>query len=148
MLQVLEAIYLGKAMPSSGGGGGAAGADTSLSNLTAAGKEVVANLSMPSNSFVDISPTQGQLYTAVADGYIFVAANSTIAPQIVVYTADTVSIDAGIVIISSYCNISDYSQTVRAYCPIQKGQKFVIYFNSIVYAHFVYAKGSEPTQGA
>lgn len=135
-----------KTFPLGEGGGGGCGADTSLSNLTAAGKEVAGTMSMPSNSFVDITPTSGQLYTAVADGYIFVAANSAIAPQIIVYTADTVSIDTGTVILSSYCNISDYSQTVRAYCPIQKGQKFVIHFTSIAYAHFVYAKGSEPQQ--
>ena len=59
---------------SSTGGGGTSGADTSLSNLTAAGKEVAATMSMPSSVKDELSTSgaSGSQYTAPADGYFYI----------------------------------------------------------------------------
>lgn len=49
--------------------GGGSGADTSLSNITSAGKGVITNMAAPSNSYTDLTPTNGGTYTAPADGW-------------------------------------------------------------------------------
>lgn len=45
-------------------------ANVALDNLTSAGKEVCANLAMPSNRYIDLTlGASGSSYTAPADGY-------------------------------------------------------------------------------
>lgn len=150
MLQVLEAIYLGKATPSSGGG--TSGADTSLSNLTAAGKERVSHLTMPGDNRIDLSLVGPDvLMTAPSDGYIIVA------------MTDSQDYLHGFVLSSDATSINDFPsrytfvigrygiQAGRFTCPISKGQKFAYLTSngqSAQWLKFIYARGSEPTQGA
>lgn len=55
-----------------------AGANTSLSNLTDAGKIQAAHLSMPSNVYDELTvPASGTILTAPADGVFFLAGRST-----------------------------------------------------------------------
>ena len=53
------------------------GANTSLSNLTDAGKIQVAHLAMPGDVYDDLTPVNDQIYTAPADGYYMVFGIST-----------------------------------------------------------------------
>lgn len=57
-------------------------ANVDLSNLTTAGKEVAAKVSMPSNSYIDLTlGASGSTYTAPADGYIIFSKSATAAYQ-------------------------------------------------------------------
>lgn len=58
----------------------ASGVDADLSNLTSTGKEVVANLGMPSNTYIDLTlGSSGSTYTAPANGYLSITLNSSAA---------------------------------------------------------------------
>lgn len=48
---------------------GGSGADTSLSNITSAGKGVITSMAAPSNSYIALTPTNNGTYTAPADGW-------------------------------------------------------------------------------
>lgn len=52
------------------------------SNFTATGKAVIVNMGMPSNQYIDLTlGADGSTYTAPADGYLYLAKNSTASGQ-------------------------------------------------------------------
>ena len=54
---------------SGGGGSGGGGADTSLSNITNDGKQVITEMAAPSSTYDVLTPTNNATYTAPADGW-------------------------------------------------------------------------------
>lgn len=132
-----------------GGGGGGGGADTSLSNLTAAGKEVAATMSMPSDAIEELSNiASNQLITAPADGYFTAippaGAGNTVFITVKASTATSVDDDSMLMLRMT----ETVNNTPRGFIPIRKGQKLVV--NPITATplalRFCYAKGSEPQQ--
>lgn len=129
------------------------GADTSLSNLTAAGKEVAGNMSMPGETRIDLSvvgPTV--LITAIADGYMQFYFNTSLSSgQVHVLRSIDTQLDSNAVSLFNFTTCRTDSRGPRITVPIAKGEKalYETSDNSWVTAiRFVYAKGSEPTQGA
>lgn len=125
------------------------GADTSLSNLTAAGKEVAATMSMPSDVVEELSNVAtNQLITAPADGYFTViptfGAGSTVFVTVKASTATSVDDDSMLMI-----RMTDTANNgPRCFIPIRKGQKLVVNpaTASPFTLRFCYAKGSESQQ--
>ena len=118
----------------------AAEADTILSskankdadNLTATGKETIANLAMPSNSYVDLTlTTSGQSFTAPADGFYNIRGNT----------------NACVSLYNTNSKIFVESQT--GYCPsclipVKKNDVVDVYLiGSLNWFRFIYAKGEE-----
>lgn len=144
-----QAWYVSK-IGESGGGGGGTGANTSLSNLTAAGKEMASSMSLPGDTRIDLTlVAPNTLITAPADGYIVLGATNN--NQYI----------HGFVLSADATNIEDYpsryiasngmvgAQAPRLTIPIRKGQKFGYLTgdsNNAQWIKFVYTKGSEPQQ--
>lgn len=113
------------------------GANIDLSNITATGKEVCANASMPSATYDNLTlGASGTLYTAPADGY---------------FTID-IGCSSG-----QYVNMQDEQNfygvnqknynggTIRLLLPILKGKKMYLSYDAsgTVYGfRFVYANGT------
>lgn len=126
-----------------GGGGGGGGADTSLSNLTAAGKEVAATMSMPSSVKNELSTAgaSGSQYTAPADGYFYII---TMPGNSTSLRITTPNLGTG-----GYVNNTSYG--TRFFLPVSKGDVMKLEDENgnlyrIQKLYFVYAKGSEPQQ--
>lgn len=148
MLQVLEAIYLGKATPSAGGGGGtSSGANTSLSNLTDAGKIQAAHLAMPSDVYDELTVvSSGTEYTAPSHGYFWGGASNNV---FILNTTNNLAQAS-----PSTLRPGEISSFVggNAFLPVSKGQKITFYYfgsPNEVALRFIYAVGSESEkQGA
>lgn len=111
-------------------------ANVSLNNLTATGKEVCANMAMPSDRYVDLTlGANGATYTAPADGYVlFVVNNGTF-----------ISISADQLRVFSP-GVGTDGQWYSVFCPVRKNKTFVVsYGGSIVkqFFRFVYAEGAQ-----
>lgn len=105
-----------------GGGGGGGGADTSLSNLTAAGKEVASSMSFPGDSRISLTVPQPQeLITATSDGYM-VAGTSAESMQLFVFPPTATSMDDDAMTNTVFAASS--IQAARGNVCIRKGQKF------------------------
>ena len=131
-----------------GGGGGGGGADTSLSNLTAAGKEVVVNLSMPSSTAENLTfPMTNDIYTAPADG-IFQLTIRLSNSYLVLYDPED---NLGR---RNYLTCSGSDQLISVSYEATKGSKVKVgyvpaYMSSLTSANnfrFFYKIGSEPQQ--
>lgn len=119
------------------------GADTSLSNLTATGKEVAATMSMPSSVKVALSTSgsSGSEYTAPADGYFYI---STLAGNSTTIRMTTPNLGTG-------GSVSNSNYGDRFFLPVAKGDVMKLEDSNgnllrIDKLYFVYAKGSEPQQ--
>lgn len=129
-----------------GGGGGGGGADTSLSNLTDAGKIQVSSLSAPSDTYDDLTlGASGETYTMPADGYLFVWMDFRGAYSgIQVYNTSTHRGEARY-------SAGDVSNALTL--AVHKGDVITVkywyasgYTNQ--YFRFFYAKGNESEKGA
>lgn len=117
-------------------------ADTSLSNLSTAGKALASGLGMPSNRHIDLTlGASGSSYTAPANGYFCLKGNSGIN---------------GDFKISFYNQTANFRQTVSdnnwadwvsTYIPAKKGDVVnLLYANVTAASHsflFIYAEGAE-----
>ena len=117
-------------------------ANVSLSNLTAAGKTVVSNLSMPSASYKELTlGSTGTVYTAPADGYVVFNGYAT-APQGVI---SLLTHPTGL---NTLCTAGGNGNPfLRVYLPVAKGAQFRAEYYSIntdgngFMFRFYYAKG-------
>lgn len=111
-------------------------ANVALDNLTNSGKEVCANMSMPSNRYVDLTlGASGATYTAPADGYV----------MFVVNLGTFISISADQLRVFSP-GVGTDGQWYSVFCPVRKNKTFVVsYGGSIVkqFFRFVYAQGAQ-----
>ena len=129
-----------------GGGGGGGGADTSLSNLTNAGKIQIASLSAPSDTYDDLTlGASGSKYTMPADGYLFLWIDfSGSYSGIQVYNTST------------HRGESRYSEGTVSNAltfAVHKGEVIGVNYwyasgYTTQYFRFFYAKGSESEKGA
>ena len=114
---------------------------TELANEVAgkADKIEVANLAMPSDSYVDLTiPSLGeQVFIAPADGYVCVRVEAT-----EVYQNITLSVDQ----IASANQASGVGYWMSATVPVRKGKSFAYYWTggNTKYFRFYYAEGSQP----
>ena len=151
-----QAWYVGKIGPN-GSGGSSSGANTSLSNLTDAGKIQAAHLAMPSDKYDVLTVSVGQWYTAPADGYLGVFGDNdngtNVYVWVVVYGSDTTTpppSSAWNVVAS--CVQGPNNGKVRTCLPVAKGQHFsIVNTNAAISAGglvvlFTYAQGSESEQ--
>ena len=115
-------------------------ASVGLDNLTAAGKESISHLSMPSDSFVELTlGASGTVYTAVADGVFFVGKNAAGANQYIyadVYKGNTFLYT---------CNMLSHStESLNLLIPVSKGSSVIIRHNlsgTTNVFRFIYANG-------
>lgn len=129
-----------------GGGGGGGGADTSLSNLTNAGKIQIASLSAPSDTYDDLTlGASGDTYTMPSDGYIclWMAMTGAYSNIAIINSATG----------RSQCQYASGSLWLSATMAVHKGEELVIYYGAAGSAtkecfRFYYAKGSESEKGA
>ena len=114
---------------------------TELANEVArkADKIEVANLVMPSDSYVELTiPSLGeQVFIAPADGYVCVRVEAT-----EVYQNITLSVDQ----IASANQASGVGYWMSATVPVRKGKSFAYYWTggNTKYFRFYYAEGSQP----
>ena len=115
-------------------------ADTSLANLSTAGKELASGLGMPSSRYIDLElGASGSTYTAPANGYVYILGNNT-NTNCYLYL---INVTKEIRSISWMYATSGNRNT--CYLPVSKDDVFkVIYyeFNSDLF-RFIYAEGAE-----
>lgn len=129
-----------------GGGGGGGGADTSLSNITNAGKIQIAALSAPSDTYDDLTlGVSGATYTMPADGFLtlwmsMLGAYSNMAILNASTGRSQFQYAAGTI---------DLAITME----VHKGEVMTVYYGAASganknYFRFFYAKGNESEKGA
>lgn len=117
---------------------GYAMANTSLSNLTPAGKTVCAHMAMPSGTYDNLTlGTTGATYTAPADGYFALASTFDANGYLYMYRSGT----------PRYGTTLGYvaSQWVDSFIPVAKGDVIIIQYNgtaSVQSFKFIYANGA------
>lgn len=113
-------------------------ADINLSNLTAAGKAVAANMAMPSNSYIDLTlGAAGATYTAPADGYYVLSKRATAGGQYINLYNVTSGLSNGI---NTYYN----GFVTNVSLPAAKNQVIGCDYTvggATIYFRFVYAQG-------
>ena len=134
-----QAWYVGKIGGQSGGGG----ADTSLSNLTDAGKEVASSMSFPGDSRISLTvPQPKELITATSDGYMS-AGTSAASMQLFVFPPTATSTDDDAMTNTVFASSI---QAARGSVCIRKGQKFAYTTSDnspLSWLRFCPSKGSE-----
>ena len=114
-------------------------ANTDLSNLTNIGEVKVANLAMPSDSYVDLTlGVAGDTYTVTSDGYVCIRKVSTAGNQIL----SIYNLSNGMQ--QSVCS-AGANQEMALVLSIKKGQTFGIWYNlggATQLFRFIYAEGS------
>lgn len=114
------------------------GADTNLSNLTATGKAVAANMAMPSNSYTNLTlGSSGSTYTAPANGRLMLRGTAT-GNDSNVNLRNTVTEEWAL-----SCFPSHYPLDICAAMDVKKGAVIQYYYNqvNITYFRFIYAQG-------
>lgn len=113
-------------------------ADTALSNITATGKEVCANMSMPSNKYINLTlGASGASYTAPADGYVFFCKVAQEFPREILLAND-----AGMT--SQMISVAN-GNWLRVWLPVRKGSVFKVTYDvtgETKFFIFVYANGA------
>lgn len=116
-------------------------ADTSLSNLSTAGKALASGLGMPSSRYIDLTlGASGSIYTAPANGYISIICSQTAsAGWIRIWTPNGMSFWL-------QQNASNY--TMSSFIPVLKGVNVTIDYENVAihsngYFRFIYAEGAE-----
>ncbi len=113
-------------------------ADTSLSNLTNAGKIVAANASLPSNIYTDLTVgNTGTSYTAPADGWFCCQGATTNTSSAVGFRNDTSGM-------SCYIPGVYNNSPVRCFIPVRKNDSVIFQYTNVTVTllRFVYAQGS------
>ncbi len=111
---------------------------TDLSNLTAAGKAAVANASMPSDSYIDLTlGASGSTYTAPANGRLMLRGTTT-GNDNNVNLRNTVTEEWSV-----SCFPSHYPVTVCAGLNVKEGDviQYIYYQTNINNFRFIYAQG-------
>lgn len=112
-------------------------ANVALDNLTSAGKEVCANMAMPSNRYVSLTlGTSGATYTAPADGYFYLRKTGTALNQYAFISGGGIAQDV--------FNPISGTGTRSVWFPVKKGTIVTISYNmggSTNTFRFVYAEG-------
>lgn len=115
-------------------------ANIALDNITNAGKEVCANMAMPSDRYIDMTlGASGATYTAPADGYVGLGKSVNAANQYV----DIFYSNSGVHSKGYGNNSGDWA---TAMLPVSKGQSYTIQYNAggqTRYFKFVYAEGAQ-----
>lgn len=115
-------------------------ANVALDNLTSAGKEVCANMSMPSNRYIDLTlGSSGATYTAPGDGYFLLNKSCNGNAQYINLSVNTVvwaKINTG---------LSSSHQTALI-VPVKKGDVLKVDYSatgSTNFFRFYYAQGAQ-----
>lgn len=114
-------------------------ADTALSNITNSGKEVCANMAMPSNEYINLTlGASGISYTAPADGYFILAMTNT-------NMFCEMRLNAGQLRVGSNYRYDATGYSFSLSIPVSKGNSVTaIYTNmSPQIFRFVYANGAQ-----
>ena len=114
-------------------------ANVALDNLTNAGKEVCANMAMPSNRYTDLTVgANGSVYTAPADGYFVLRATTTAVGEYL----ETINMTNGL---DSLIQSGGVGLDVSVFMPVSKGQIITIYYstNTPNTFRFIYANGAQ-----
>lgn len=118
---------------------GSANANADLSNLTAAGKEVVSNLPMPSNSYIDLTlGATGSTYTAPANGYVYLCKLATGASQFILLE----NVNAGG--LKSQMNVPNSGCAPSVFIPVKKNDQVGYSYSlggATEHFRFIYAEG-------
>lgn len=112
-------------------------ADKDLSKLTATGKEVVSNLPMPSNRFVDLVFTAEKLYTAPANGYVYLIMEGS--GDVALFNRGSAGSSNSLIGVRSTSTLNS-----AVYIPCKKGDVInYVYTQSTCLAfRFIYAEGN------
>lgn len=115
-------------------------ADVDLTNTNNQAKILMSGMSMPSNTYVDLTLGASEsTYTAPANGYVYLAKASTAANQwFNIYDNQNE--------ISVAYNAHASGQVMKGYLPILKNHSFTVAYNlagATENFRFIYAKGSE-----
>lgn len=117
-------------------------ANTSLSNLVTAGKTVISNLPMPSNSYIDLTlGATGSNYTAPANGYLMLAKIAGAAGEYI----DITNTSAGN--LRSHQNAVVNGAAVAIFVPCKSGDIMNYGYTlsgTTQCFRFIYAEGSKP----
>jgi hypothetical protein len=114
-------------------------ADVDLSNLTAAGKEVCANMAMPSDKYVDLTlGASNATYVAPANGYFVLAKTSSASWQVLTFILNNTQID----------NFYSFDTSIQGVLctPVAKGDSLKINYTfggQTDIFRFIYANGSK-----
>jgi hypothetical protein len=132
------------------------GADTSLSNLTDAGKIAIAHNASIGELYDTLTPAS-QTYTAPADGYFYVMGVSTTRDgAIAFYRTNNSEAFSSSPLVFRYGTTNNVS-VVAGYCPCKKGDRIAALIENMQFTYsgysnlgmkFFYAVGSESEQGA
>ena len=114
-------------------------AGTDLANINNAGKNVIANMAMPSGKYVDLSlPSNGQNITVPADGYVYMDITARVIGEYVG-------------VFSDYLGCSECAtmagQELRAYLPVKNGTSVYVSYTASGAQNafrFIYVEGSKP----
>lgn len=121
-------------------GSGNAGANADLSNLTAAGKAVAANMAMPSSSYINLTlGASGSTYTAPADGYLLLNKQAHINAAAMAFSYDGTYEHAFATRLGTITN-----DAMTLFAPVYKGQVVYIIYNTTGATNlfrFIYAQG-------
>ena len=112
-------------------------ANVALDNITSAGKEVCANLSMPSGTYTNLTlGASGTSYTAPADGYVCFYMSQPGPHDLQVYLSN----ETAQLRVRTYQNVND----IACWIPVSKGDTFYLEYtyNSGSYQfRFIYSQG-------
>ena len=127
-----------------GGGGGGGGADTSLSNLTAAGKEVAGAMSLPGSVIEELTvPPADTMITAPANGYFTFSRRAEKSGNSVELSNQTSGVFSRM--FGTHTNALG-----RVFVPCMKNDSIFVRYDGNNTNNqtltFTYAKGSEPQQ--
>lgn len=124
---------------------GYAMANTSLSNLTPAGKTVCANMAMPSNIADNITiGASGASYTAPADGYVALYPIFSATGWVTISVNRTNPTNIGYGVTHEYMSGGQSYQ--QLFLPVRKGVSYIIGYSNVgswAAALFIYAEGAQ-----
>lgn len=117
-------------------------ANKDLDNLSSTGKEMLVNLGMPSETYVDLTlGTSGSRYTMPADGYILFSKQQTVANQkIALFLKDANNLN----IIATEVSDPRGYVNLKAWLPVPKNGNVEVQYDaegSTTAFRFIYAKG-------
>ena len=112
-----------------------------LQNATAAGKSFIANASMPSDKYIDLTlGASRDTYTAPDDGYILFKKNPTASSQFIAIESPANNLQTSVY-------STQNSGGIAVYLPVKKNSEFTVRYSmagETDYFRFIYAQGSVP----
>lgn len=113
-------------------------ANTSLSNLTAEGKSLASGLGMPSDKYIDLTPSANSKYTAPASGWFGINIKTTASNGWAILTNETSQIN-------QHCMWALSNGGSSAHIPANKGDEISVNYGSVTVSkfRFVYAEGEK-----